>query len=279
MNIEEYRAMKAEEAQSAQEQQQMDSKGEQPNAQAQQQSATISQQGSETQAQNQDEAPNATEQEQGESSQGTPQTIEIDGQEVSIDELKSGYLRQSDYTRKTQELARDREKAEIAERYYDAVQNNPELARELAEQHNLPYVSKEDARVQELEQKYYDLLVQQEVSDLQNKYGDFDVQGLIKYAFDKKMPNLEDAYTLFTASQGQANVKADDFDKDAFAEQIRQQVLAELQSNGDTASIIGTGGASAQVESQTPTLSPDEMRVARGMKLTPEEYAKWAKVK
>ena len=42
----------------------------------------------------------------GEQPDDTRQSIEIDGQEVSIDELKKGYLRQSDYTRKTQELSR-----------------------------------------------------------------------------------------------------------------------------------------------------------------------------
>jgi len=41
-------------------------------------------------------------------------TINVDGveQEVTLDELKSGYSRQSDYTRKTQELANQRKQAE-----------------------------------------------------------------------------------------------------------------------------------------------------------------------
>jgi|TARA_X000001382_G_scaffold2893_1_gene3252 hypothetical protein len=41
-------------------------------------------------------------------------TISVDGveQEVTLDELKSGYSRQSDYTRKTQELANQRKNAE-----------------------------------------------------------------------------------------------------------------------------------------------------------------------
>lgn len=39
-----------------------------------------------------------------------PTQIEVNGQMVDIDELKKGYLRQSDYTKKSQELAREREK-------------------------------------------------------------------------------------------------------------------------------------------------------------------------
>lgn len=35
-------------------------------------------------------------------------TIEVDGEEITIEELRSGHLRQKDYTRKTQELAENR---------------------------------------------------------------------------------------------------------------------------------------------------------------------------
>ena len=46
-----------------------------------------------------------TEGEQGEK----PQTVEIEGKPVTLDELTKGYLRQSDYTRKTTELATQRQ--------------------------------------------------------------------------------------------------------------------------------------------------------------------------
>lgn len=36
--------------------------------------------------------------------------IEVDGQKMTVAELKSGYMRQSDYTRKTQEIAEERQK-------------------------------------------------------------------------------------------------------------------------------------------------------------------------
>jgi hypothetical protein len=41
-----------------------------------------------------------------------PTTVEINGEQVSIEELKAGYFRQSDYTKKTQELAEERRKIE-----------------------------------------------------------------------------------------------------------------------------------------------------------------------
>ena len=49
-----------------------------------------------------------------------PQTFEVDGQEVSLDELKLGYLRQSDYTRKTQAAAEQRKAAETQQQNYES---------------------------------------------------------------------------------------------------------------------------------------------------------------
>lgn len=37
-----------------------------------------------------------------------PTTVEINGEQIDLEELKKGYLRQSDYTKKTQELAEQR---------------------------------------------------------------------------------------------------------------------------------------------------------------------------
>lgn len=44
-------------------------------------------------------------------------TLEVDGEETTVEELRNGYLRQKDYTRKTQELAESRKamQAELAE--------------------------------------------------------------------------------------------------------------------------------------------------------------------
>lgn len=49
-----------------------------------------------------------TEEESDEEAEPTAQTVEVNGEKISLDELKAGYLRQSDYTRKTQDLARQR---------------------------------------------------------------------------------------------------------------------------------------------------------------------------
>ena len=46
---------------------------------------------------------------QGQVSEQQSNYVEIDGQQVDLEEVKKGYMRQSDYTKKTQELARERE--------------------------------------------------------------------------------------------------------------------------------------------------------------------------
>ena len=56
--------------------------------------------------------------------------VKIDGEEhqVTLGELQSGYQRQSDYTRKTQELARERERLAQGEAIVQALESDPQGA-------------------------------------------------------------------------------------------------------------------------------------------------------
>lgn len=67
--------------------------------------------------------------------------VEVAGveQPVTLRELKDGYMRQADYTRKTQEVAADRKQHEDAVKFWDAIQANPtEVIRSLAEKVGIP---------------------------------------------------------------------------------------------------------------------------------------------
>lgn len=205
--------------------------------------------------------------------QTTPQVIEIDGKEVPIEELKGGYLRQADYTRKTQELARDKEKAQIAQQYYDVISARPDVAKQFAENFNLPYVDPEQAKVTDLERKYQDLLLTREVELLSVKYPDFNETEVLRFAHDEKIDKLENAYLLSKARTGAQSTGT--VDVASLTEQIRQQVLQELQSNVDTGSIIGTGGSAKPVSPDVPTLTPAQAKVAKSMGMSPAEYSKW----
>jgi hypothetical protein len=57
-----------------------------------------------------DEAP--VEEQPAEAESEPVQTFDVNGEQVTIDELQKGYMRTSDYTKKTQEVARAREEAE-----------------------------------------------------------------------------------------------------------------------------------------------------------------------
>ena len=66
-------------------------------------------------------------------------TIEIGGKKYSLDEIQEwqkGYLRQSDYTRKTQQLAEQRKQYEKAIELYNYLQSKPHLVQKLAELEN-----------------------------------------------------------------------------------------------------------------------------------------------
>ena len=152
---------------------------------------------------------------------GEAYTVKVDGaeQRVSLDELRDGYQRQSDYTRKTQELASERQRLEQAEAIVSSLESDPEgTLKALGDAFGIsaipgenPEVSgsmwdTEDSettkRLTELEGrvKGYDRLhkkqaLEKQVTSLKNKYGDFDEKELFQHALRNKIGNLEAAIT------------------------------------------------------------------------------------
>lgn len=61
-----------------------------------------------TEASVQDQAPEAAQE-----AQDTGTTVEVDGESLSLEELKAGYMRQRDYTLKTKQLAYEKQKAPV----------------------------------------------------------------------------------------------------------------------------------------------------------------------
>ena len=58
---------------------------------------------------------------------GESYTVKVDGleEQVSLDELRDGYQRQADYTRKTQELASERSRLQQAEAIVQSLEADP----------------------------------------------------------------------------------------------------------------------------------------------------------
>ena len=145
-------------------------------------------------------------------------TVKVDGEEqqVSLEELQQGYQRQADYTRKTQEIAAERDRLQQAEAIVSALEHDPEgTLQTLAHSFNVAPITgqqvsdDEYAEVDPTQQKLAELehkiarqeqmervqRVEREVSTLQEKYGEFNREELLNHALKNGIPNLEAAYT------------------------------------------------------------------------------------
>ena len=92
-----------------------------------------------------------------------------DGTKVPIDELKKGYLRQGDYTKKTQQLAEERRLLEAAQsrgRETTELANNDDFIAQFQEQFNLDYISDESKALLQL--------FNHVVTDIQGKFAKVD---------------------------------------------------------------------------------------------------------
>lgn len=115
-------------------------------------------------------------------------TISVNGVELEVteDELKSGYMRQQDYTRKTQTVAEQRRELEQAANLYRALNNDPAgtlklLAQELGVSELAPadddFADPVTQKVQTLErelgiirQREVEREIQREIDDLKSTY-------------------------------------------------------------------------------------------------------------
>ena len=138
--------------------------------------------------------------------------IEVDGETVMkpLSEVRSGFMMQSDYTRKTQELATEREKVEAAERLQRHLADNPEQTlRVLANayevnlgtpgepietEESIEDLDPEEARIARIEaslaerdrQDSIDAL-NRELVGLTTKYGEFEPNELLQFAVENHM--------------------------------------------------------------------------------------------
>lgn len=151
--------------------------------------------------------------------------VKIDGQEhqVTLEDLQSGYMRQADYTRKTQELAARRQQLTQAEAIAVALERNPqETLRALQEAYGIPTQTADPNVVEEpldpFEQKVMELdrLMQQqqlaqqqeqidrELTSLKTEHGDFDEMELFTFAVQNNISNLNNAFWAWRGPQAVA---------------------------------------------------------------------------
>lgn len=202
-----------------------------------------------------------------------PEEFEIDGEKVKLDDIrewKKGSLRQSDYTRKTQELAAQRKQMQEAVELYEFLQANPTYAQKLTEltaeegkAQNVPFT---DPRVAELDLKITTMQIERDLAEIKANDPDVDEIELLNLANEMKMP-LKKAHAMWRGQNFDKLIAKKLASNSAqLTEQIKkgQQVTKTLVRESDKPTQPADAGLSAA-----------EKRIADGMGLSYEEYAKW----
>ena len=199
-------------------------------------------------------------------------TVKVDGavQQVSLEELQQGYQRQADYTRKTQEIAAERDRLQQAEAIVSALEHDPEgTLQTLAHSFNVAPITgqqvsdDEYAEVDPTQQKLAELehkiarqeqmervqRVEREVSTLQEKYGEFNREELLNHALKNGIPNLEAAYTHMRFN-----------DVKSTADKLSQE--QEITNKKREAAVVTPGGSTQSGVETEPTPQVSSLREA-----------------
>jgi len=173
----------------------------------------------------------------------TPITeIELDGLgKVKIDDIKEwkqGYMRQSDYTKKTQTIAQQRKEAEQALELYNFLKANPVIAQQIADGKpvntaNTPLNNLNPAlqEVDDVRRELSNMKLDMELERLKSKYKDFDEVEVINKAAELGIEDLEFVYK---------GMKADTEDnlKETLKKQIEAELLQKIQQNNSATQTI-----------------------------------------
>jgi len=202
--------------------------------------------------------------------------IKVDGEEISIPltEAISGYQRQADYTRKTQELAQQRQELQFASALQAALERDPSATIDLLASHygisrqaaadmvadnygmdedydpQTAKLREIDQRISRFEEMQSQQEIEKEISRLQTRYEDFDVNEVVTAALRLGTTDLEGTYKQIA------------FDK-VMAQREIQRMAAEKQSEEEQriieakrAASIVDGGSSATSSTTNEPMGP-----------------------
>lgn len=199
--------------------------------------------------------------------------VTVDGEEleVPLKEAVSGYQRQADYTRKTQQLAEERKNVQFAQAIQQALDNDPSQTIELLKSHYgldaMDSFEEDDIFADPMEKQYKQLEsrirsfeeqqamneLERNIYSLQQKYGDdFDANEVVSQALAMGTTNLEAVYKqsafdrLYSREQAQRQIEAQRQQKE---QQIVQQKRQGAIVAGGSGSAVGSSGDSAPITS------------------------------
>jgi len=201
--------------------------------------------------------------------------VKVDGEElqVPLSEALSGYQRQADYTRKTQELAEQRQQVEFAAAIQSALERNPEATIDLLSRHygisrqqaaDMVSESVADEPLDPIDQKFRDMeqrvasfeeyqsqqQIEREIAGLQSKYSDFDVAEVVNTALRLGSTDLEGTYKqiMFDKMMNRQRLEAE-------AQKKKQETENAVVAAKRQAAVVSGGSnpsASATSEGATP---------------------------
>jgi len=197
-------------------------------------------------------------------------TVDVNGQAMTLRELREGGLRQSDYTRKTQELAAIRKQAEWAENFQGRLRQDPVgTLRAMAEELRLIPAGEEDFTEvtpeaqelygvrQDLEQLKVARLaeeIRREVVDLRARHSDFNSEEILPMLHE-----LGEQGVVLTVEQGYYLWKGQQATRAAAA-----QAAAELKAKA-IADAEAAKRAAQVAPGHSPAASDDDEARFRGM--------------
>jgi hypothetical protein len=202
--------------------------------------------------------------------------IEIDGigkvKAEDIKEWKLGYMRQSDYTKKTQEIARQRSEAKDAMEIYNYLKQNPQIAQALADGDagalkGTPIAGKiaKNPQLEDVNYRLATIELDAKLTALKSKYPDFNEVEVLTEADRLGVSDLEFVYNAIRGK------KVDEM-KEALTKQIKNELTEKIRKNGiETQTIISPNDTTP---SDNYGLTPAQIAIATKMNLTPEQYAK-----
>lgn len=203
----------------------------------------------------------------------TTSGIEIDGEVYTPEQLKEfrqGYLRQSDYTRKTQEIAQMRKEANDAIELYNYLKDNPHIAQRLAEAEE-PAVQQRaqeivaDPMIKELSLKIHTMEIDNQLNAIKTQDPNFDEIRVLEIALENDI-GIDKAYNIWRGENFDSILKKE-------LESYGKNVVEKLQSNAASTSTMMSPNDSPA--NNTHGLSEIELDMCKKLDMTPAEYAKY----
>lgn len=212
--------------------------------------------------------------------------VKVDGEDVSVPfgEAIQGYQRQADYTRKTQELASQREQLGYAQTLQQALEQNPQETIDLLTRHygvatanqmvadattgdpqsQVPEfddplekrIWETEQRIQQYEQERANQQLQSEISRLQSTYEDFDAQEVVRLALQNGTTDLEGTYKQIAFDRLVNQVRA----QQEAPQILAQQEQAVTDAKRDAGFV--EGGTTANSPSATNEYKPSSIAEA-----------------